>query len=231
MEYDEINLRPYLASVGRRWHWIVIGAVLTCIVAAGVSLLLPKEYEATASLLVLIRESNIGIGPDGPLSTIETIDAQSRRQGMVALATSDAIESRLPQDFVATLDVDGYRPGRLLQDKRVQAYQNGELISFLATGPTAEEAQQLANTWARSFNDYARELYNDELVTITLASEALLPLQPASPNIIGNVLLGFALGALLGLGLAMLASVVRLPQFAKVTNPAKASPGQPSPTR
>lgn len=228
MEYDEINLRPYLVAIGRRWHWILIGAVLAAAVAAGISLVLPKEYEATANILVAIRESSIG--SDGPLLNIDTIDVNARRQGLVALAQTEAIEARLPSDFLAQLEPDDYRPGMLLKDHRILAYSTGDLIGIRATGPTAEQTQQLANVWARAFSAYVPELYNDGFTSVAVAGEALLPIEPSGPKIVRNSALGAVLGATLGLGLAMLATVVKLPRFRGV--PAAASvPGRPSPTR
>jgi uncharacterized protein involved in exopolysaccharide biosynthesis len=83
---DEVNLLDYFRVIRKHWRMEVGLILVTCLVAGAVSLLLPKEYEATASVLpppepkggrafeALIGQTGAGSFLGGMLSGTDTKD-------------------------------------------------------------------------------------------------------------------------------------------------------------
>lgn len=193
-EYDDIDLRPYLTAVARRWYWIVVGALLAALLGAGISTQMPKEYTATTSVLMFIRQTGSQVGANEPLVRIETIDIPSRRQGLLALAESPAIETQIKPEDLQRVAPAGYTPGTLTKQITVNA--TGDLISVAATAPTPEQAQTLADIWSNTFVSYVDTLYTDEHSQVQLAGKALLPTEPSSPRIALNAVFAGLIGGL-----------------------------------
>jgi uncharacterized protein involved in exopolysaccharide biosynthesis len=200
-DYDDIDLRPYMLAIAKRWYWVVASALLLAAIAAGVSTVLPKQYTATASVLLFIRQTGSQVGVNQPIVSIETIDIVSRRQGLLALAQSDAIEAQIQPDVLKQVASGAYRPGMLAQQIKVRA--EGDLLKISAYGASPEQAQRLADTWATTYVNYVKTLYTDEHSQVQMAGAALQPLGPSTPNIVLNTLIGGVIGALIGAALAL----------------------------
>lgn len=199
MENAEIDIAPYIAGITKRWYWVILGILLTAIPAALLLVRQPPTYSATASVLMLIRQTGSQIGVDQPLVSIETIDAASRRQGLLALSQSAAVEARLPNQVIEQVGLANYRPGLFVQNGLIRVNSDGDLITISAQASSAERAKLLADAWATTYVDYVQTLYTDEHSRVQLASEALLPLEPNSPNIVRNTVIAGVLGAMVGL--------------------------------
>lgn len=217
-ENDDIDLRPYVVAIIRRWPWIVGAVLLAVAVSAGLTSMLPKTYTATAAVLVFIRQTGSQVGTNDPVLNIETIDVGSRRQGLLALAESEAIESRIAPDVLAQVAPDNYQPGMLVEHQHVTIEANGDLIAITADGQTPQQAQTLANAWATTYVDYVKTLYTDEHSSIQLASSALPPFEPSAPSIGRNAVIAGLLAAIGSISLIVLLQLTRtsiaLPQRA-----------------
>ncbi|HEY0605064.1 MAG TPA: Wzz/FepE/Etk N-terminal domain-containing protein [Herpetosiphonaceae bacterium] len=200
-EYDDIDLRPYLTAVARRWYWIVVGALLAALVVAGISTQLPKEYTATASVLMFIRQTGSQVGANEPLVRIETIDITARRQGLLALAESPAIETQIKPEDLQRVAPASYTPGTLTEEIAINA--TGDLLTVAATAPTPEQAQLLADVWANTFVSYVDTLYTDEHSQVQLAGKALLPIKPSFPRIALFAVFAGLIGGLVATAIVM----------------------------
>ncbi|HEX6289122.1 MAG TPA: hypothetical protein VFZ66_08015 [Herpetosiphonaceae bacterium] len=208
-DYDDVDLRPYMLAVARRWYWVVIGALLVAVIVAGVSMSLPKTYTATSSVLLFIRQTGSQVGVNEPIVRIETIDITARRQGLLALAQSDAIEAQIQPDVLKQLVPGGYQPGTLTRYISVRA--DGDLLKISASAASPEQARALADAWATTYVNYVKALYTDQHSEVQLAGRALTPLGPSSPQTTLNTLVGGVAGALIGIVLALLIDVMRTP--------------------
>jgi uncharacterized protein involved in exopolysaccharide biosynthesis len=206
-EYDDIDLRPYLVAVARRWYWVVGVALLAALLAAGISNQLPKAYTATSSVLLFIRQTGSQVGANDPLVRIETIDVAARRQGLLALAGSSAIETQIAPADLQRVAPAHYTPGTLTE--RITITSDGDLLTIAAVAPTPEQAQALADIWASTFVSYADTLYTDEHSEVQLAGKALLPTTPSEPQIARNVISAGLLGSLLATLGIMLWAITR----------------------
>jgi uncharacterized protein involved in exopolysaccharide biosynthesis len=195
MNQTELDLRPYLQGIARRWRWIIGIAALTAITAAVASLVLPVTYTASSSVLLLIRQTGSQIGINQPLVSVETIDTASRRQGLLALAKSDAVEAALPPEVLRNITGGTYKPGQLVQENRIDVRAEGDLLIISAEARTPEQAKALADAWSTTYVEYAKRLYTDDHSRVQLASSALVPLEPSNPKLMLNVVAAGLAGA------------------------------------
>lgn len=206
-EYDDIDLRPYLIAIARRWYWIVVGALLAALIAAGISTQLPKAYTATTSVLMFIRQTGSQVGTNEPLVRIETIDITARRQGLLALVQSSAIETQIKPEELQRVAPAGYIPGSLTQQIAIDA--DGDLLTIAATAASPEQAQALADIWASTFVSYADTLYTDEHSQMQLAGKALLPTEPSEPQVLRNTVFAGLLGGVAAIAAILLWTLLR----------------------
>jgi capsular polysaccharide biosynthesis protein len=199
MEQHDIDLRPIVMGIASRWRRIIVLALTGAVIAASIALLSPKSYTASASVLVFIRQTGAQIGIGQPVMNLETIDIGARRQGLIALARSNAIEAQIPSDILQQVAPSNYRPGLLTEDQKINVRPDGDLIVISATASTPEQARLLADAWATTYVDYARSLYTDQHSQIQLASTALLPLRPSGAGLSVYILSGAIAGVLIGI--------------------------------
>lgn len=208
MEYDEIDFRPYIVAVIRRWYWIIASALLIAGATGGLLTLVPKTYAATAAVVIQIQQTGSQLGVNNALLNIETIDAGARRQGLVSLATSEVIESRIDPATLARLAPANYKPGMIVRRNLVQVQADGDLLNIRASAPSPQQAKELVDLWATTYVDYAKTLYTDQHSQVQLASAALIPFEPSGPPIIRYAVLAGILGGLLTIGGIILRELV-----------------------
>ncbi len=207
MEY-EIDFRKYLRLVGRRLRWVVCAALLAGVAMFSLLTAAPKTYTATSALLLLVRQAGTVRTLDSPGIRLESIDAEARRQGLVALATSTTIETRIPEDVIRSVMPENYRPGLIVQNQQIEVHLNGDLLEIVAHARTPEQAKALADGWANSYMDYVSHLYRDEHSEIRFVSAALLPHGPSSPLIWANTIQAVIGGALLAMIAVLIAGLI-----------------------
>jgi hypothetical protein len=84
-------------------------------------------------------------------------DAASRRQALVALASSPAIETQVLPKLPAELVGKDYQPGALA--RRLSITSEGDLLHIEAGAPDAQAAQLLAEAWAQAYVHTVNDLY------------------------------------------------------------------------
>lgn len=159
---DEIDLRPYFNVIAKRWRLILASGLITALVAALVSLALPKAYTATAAVLIRPTYSQLAfderfITEDSPLDP----KSDSHIKALTALAASPAIETAIPASKLQQLAPEDYLPGDLSEDY-ISISSEGDLLLIEATGSSPEQARDLADTWAETFVSYANKLYSEQ---------------------------------------------------------------------
>lgn len=197
-----MELSDYLRIL--RNHWIAVTAfVVVCAVAAfGWSSLQPKVYAASSSGFV-----TSGGGGDPGLDNLNDILSKSRAASYVVLARDRATASLVIDDL--GLDTT---PEALVG--RIEATQTPEtvIISIAARANTPEDAQELADAWVSALAERVDAVEasksGQQGMRIEVSESAQLPTSPISPNVERNVLLGAVLGGLLGLGYAVVRSML-----------------------
>jgi uncharacterized protein involved in exopolysaccharide biosynthesis len=152
---DEIDLRPYLRALIRRWRWILLAALLGAVGAGLAALMQPTMFSSTASVFVRSTQSEVTLDPR--FVTKDVADPIARRKTLLGFAKSPSVEMQIPRDVINRLAPSNYVVGMLAS--RISATSDGELIQITARDSTPEQARELADAWAIGFVSYANQLY------------------------------------------------------------------------
>ncbi|MGW3546349.1 polysaccharide biosynthesis tyrosine autokinase [Janibacter hoylei] len=196
-----------------RRQFVVIGlcAVLGLVLAVGWMLLQPKEYTASAAGYVTAGGGS-SIGESYSSQTL----AQQKAKAYVTLFTN----RRVTQSVIKELGLDS-TPQQLASRITATVPEDGVSISVTATGPSPEEARDVADAVVKASAAEAkrieesgptrevvgadgktRKVESQAQVLIEPNESAVLPTSPSSPNPSRILPLGLLLGLLVGFGLA-----------------------------
>ncbi len=166
---DEINLKPYLLGILRRWYVVLLVALLGATAAMIMANLGPDSYSATATVLAFGERPNFQFDPRYSTSNVFVLDRYSRREGLKELVINPAIESQIPPEVIAQLELDEYKLGDLTG--RISAETNADIITISASGKSPENAQLLANAWAKAYVKYINALYGVDSTAIMISEQ------------------------------------------------------------
>ena len=159
---EEIELRPYIQALLKRWHWIVGAVVLAVVTTFIITRLASPTYEAKSSIAIIRSRTDVSFDSriqtlsEGELASLNT-DANSRRNALIGLVKSNVVASDVLTEVGDLLLENERNLSALL--KMVEVESEGDLIHILVQYHDAEIATQIANSWARSFEQTANKLY------------------------------------------------------------------------
>ena len=240
MAPSEVDLRTYLRVLRRRKWWVIVCTGLAVAGAITYSFSAPKEYSATAQLLVQPQSGTLPLVT--PAQSITPTDVLTELQILSSAPVVDAVKSRL---HLSELNVASEEQGQT------------DVISITATNRDPVLAARVANTYATEFVNYETFVTLKGLTTaelqlqsqinaieqelpstngtpqgvalanqvavlkeeyaqyqvdgaattggVTVTSSASVPKAPSSPKKLEIVLIGLAVGLLVGLGAAFTA--------------------------
>ena len=158
---DEINLREYLEVLLKRWYWLVGIGFLGAIVAFAVSSVLPSLYEAEASVLILQSRTDVSFEPtirDDQSGARSGSTARDEQLTLVNLGQSSEVASRVLEEFGDSLPPESRNVPTLLE--KIEMTNRARLITIKVTDQDPLTAAQLADGWARVYENYINQLYN-----------------------------------------------------------------------
>lgn len=190
---EEISLVELFDIIKKHFKTIVLTTLATTVFAALYTLfLVTPMYQSTTEMLVTQSSSE------------NTMVSQSDISTSISLINTyeDIIRNNVILDPVSDdLDLD-MTTGALRESITVQSQANSQVFSIRAEHENPYQAAEIANTTADIFQDQIYDIMNVDNVTII--SEATPNLNPASPNNTLNIIIGFLLGAMIGVGLVFL---------------------------
>ncbi len=142
---SEQGLHRYLQTIRERWKLIALTVFVTTLFAILYVALIPKTYEATATLLVTPvsgsdqSTANLGLIRD---SNDPTRDVETAAQ----LATSRDVALRAKRELGTT-----ETPRELSKQVQASPIANSNIVAVTAKADTATEAQRVANAFAAAF--------------------------------------------------------------------------------
>lgn len=152
---EEIDLRPYIELLIRRWYIIVGAAVLAGLITFGVISLQDKVYQATS--LIAVTQDRLVARFDPRLDTSE--EPQPLKV-LPELATSDDLLRELKNTLEPPLDdVDTIAGFRGLLE--ASPGDDPSLIRLTAKHTDPADAARISNQWAAVFVIKANELFGD----------------------------------------------------------------------
>jgi capsular polysaccharide biosynthesis protein len=149
---EELDLRPYVGAIARRWGLVLSIVCILAAVACIVALSVPRPNRAQADLFIVPRNPAVSLDPrfadrDATMFTNQI----AQRQALISLGTSAALEARVAERL-------GSEPGTLLSQVSVLA--PNDIVSITVSAPTQEEATTLAEAWAAEYQALVGELYS-----------------------------------------------------------------------
>jgi uncharacterized protein involved in exopolysaccharide biosynthesis len=159
---EETGLRENVDVLIRHWQWVAAAAILAAVAAFVVSLLIPPTYEAEVAVAIVRMRTDVTFTSQMVTLTEDelgnrALDVNARRAALVALATSSNVA-------VQVLDEVGDRLGpnernvHVLLD-RVEASNEGDLISIRVHHRDPDVTATIANAWARNYQRHVNTLY------------------------------------------------------------------------
>lgn len=158
---EEIDLRPYLEALFKRWYWIVGVALVAGVAALVLSSLLPPTYEATALVVVTSPQQVVlySLTQDTFDPNFSSVDeAMPLLRSYPELATSDEIMQQLLNNLdLPASEIEGVDElRRILQ---AEAGDDPSLLRLTAQYDDAQTAADIANTWAALFVPWVNNTY------------------------------------------------------------------------
>ena len=193
-----MTVSGYLRIFRERWRLIATVTVLSFLIALGITVATPKQYQASAQVFVASNTTN------DPAAQYEAAAfLQSQVSTFAAIVTSPEILHKVESDLNLGLS-DQELKAKLSAD--APAAQS--LVNIHATDGNADQAAALANSTAKAFitaiEGYLTTLgTNAPSVRLYVTDPATAPSSPISPQTLLNLSLGIFLGLLLGAALAV----------------------------
>jgi uncharacterized protein involved in exopolysaccharide biosynthesis len=172
----ELDLRPIVRAVVRRW-WLILLVGLGCaLIAIGAIYMLPAGHSASADVLVIPRSSRITLDERFVTSDVAQVSNPTlQREGLIALGTSNTLERLALSNLPAELRTQYAANGSLIAAMKVET--QGDLLRFTAQASTDEQAQLLAETWAKSYQQLVDELFNVDVYLLEQINAQLVDVQ------------------------------------------------------
>ena len=206
-----MELTDYLHILRKNWLIIVLATLLGVGAAAGYSLTRTPMYEAQSTVFVSTQAG----GTIGELQQGSTF-TQARVTTYSNLVTTPIVMNPV----IAKLDL-GVSANTLAQAVTASSPLNTTLITISVTDADPLLAADIANALAASLTAAVESIETPNgsdasPVRLTRVKDAVTPLAPSSPNVSLNLALGGLIGLALGIGVAVLRSVldtrIRTPQ-------------------
>jgi len=188
------SARDLFAAFQRR-VWVI---VLMTVVVAGVSLVISLMQTPTyaASIKILVGQES-GFVSEGPGNAAPLQDlTRTMTEGIKSRPIAEEVIQRLglpmtPEALIGALEVEQLPETQFMQ------------VTYRDSSP--ERAEQVANALGDVFAEQVSDVSQSaRALTATVWEPAVTPAAPVSPNTMRNVLVGLALGLVLGTGLAFL---------------------------
>ncbi|MBN9216090.1 MAG: chromosome partitioning protein [Microbacterium sp. SCN 70-200] len=197
-----MELSDYLRILRKNWLVIVVLTLVGLGAAAAYSLTRTPEFESSSTVFVSTQGSTVQELQQGSSFT------QARINTYVGLATAPVVLNPV----IAELGLD-VTARTLAESVSVAAPLNSTLITVTVTDPDPVMAADIANAIAASLATAVPQLEPESAdgtspVRLTRVSDAQPALSPSSPNVPLNLALGVLVGLALGIGVAVLRTVL-----------------------
>ncbi|WP_322815535.1 lipopolysaccharide biosynthesis protein [Chloroflexus sp.] len=170
---DEIDLRPYLSALLRRW-WIILGTALGVALLVGVlAWTRIPPYAASTSLLIVPASTQVTL--DNRFTSRDSLlftTTLNQREALLGLARDATLEERVAAILESEGRLpDGYQLGDLSQ--RITIETNGDLVRITARADTADDARRLAALWGQEYTRLVNETYTRDTSSLELVEQQL----------------------------------------------------------
>lgn len=165
-----MNLTQFLSILKARWWVALLLLVLTVGTALGVSLMLPKQYTATASIVIDIKPDPIAgqfagmLAPSYMATQVDVIQSDRVARRVVRnlrLADNPQVRADWLETTGGQGDIEAWIAGRFKSNMDVRPSRESNVISVSYRAPDPGFAAALANAFVQAYIDTALELKVD----------------------------------------------------------------------
>ncbi|TKD70807.1 YveK family protein [Pseudalkalibacillus hwajinpoensis] len=186
---QRMDLKQFFEILKRRYISIMVTTLVVLSIAIVASIYLIKpSYQATEYILIGTL-ANDGSGMDG--QQIERLLASAM----------DFIESPIVDNTVKSKY--GFKDDEIEDSVSVQNTRNSQIINVIAKGHDSEKAQELAHAIASTSVEKMEKLLKVNQIELLSNNEGETKLTRVDKPIV-NIVIGFAVGLFMGIGLALL---------------------------
>lgn len=196
-----MELKRYL-KVLLKWWWLILVAFLVVTTATIVfTYTQTPSYEATASLVVSPAAALANLNE--VRASLSVLDKPTVINTYAEIAQSQTIVQQAWDDLGISPEVQGRF------EVRSWVLQKTNIVLITVAGPDPVIVHEAANAITHHTVDYVSELY--EVYNLKLLDAAERPSWPVSPNKKMNLLMGFVLGAGVGVAFTFVAEYLQAP--------------------
>ncbi len=182
---DEIDLGGLFLRFLEKIHWIILTALIGAGIAFGiVSYLIKPIYSATAKIYIVGSDTTISLS-DLQIGSNLAADYQEVFKNW---HVHELVDKRLNLD---------YSYSKLSQNLTITNPNNTHVIYVTYKSPDPKEAKLIADTYAQVAREFIAAKM--DMREPNMFEESRLPDKPSSPNKTRDVIIGFAIGALLAM--------------------------------
>lgn len=194
---EEIELRQYWQIIRRHWL-IVIGIPIIAVIVSGIFtfFFIKPQYAADTTLLV-------NQAPSSAAAAGLQYDSIMANQALVNTYSAIIKSASLEQSVISQLNLP-YSAAQLNGMISVSSPTQSQVIDVKVTGPSEEQAVNIANALASNFQSRAASLMNVQNVQIVDKAIGLPNEKPVKPNKKLNLAIALILGLLVSVGIAFL---------------------------
>ncbi len=165
---DEIDLRPYLVAILKKWWQIGLVALALAAAVFAFTFSQPPKYESTATMIVTYREARLELAQEFTTEMISK-DYRGRMDAYLVIANSDAIaqdsfnalREQLPESVKNASELK----------KKININFSGDAIKISARDKSPEIAALIANTWAQKTVATINTVYNTNLPIVEIQTQ------------------------------------------------------------
>ncbi len=188
-----------LGTLRRHGRLVVAGVAVGLLLAVLLTWTAERTYTSSTKLWVTAA---------GPISTSDAYEGNLFTQDRINSYPQILTSPDLARQVVSQLGLD-LTPEELAAMVSVTVLPDTVVLDVQVTDSSPEQAQQIATALGQQFSQQVTALEtpqgaNASAVTVKTLQTASFNPEPASPDLLGNLWRGAALGLLLGLGLALL---------------------------
>ncbi|WP_309064547.1 polysaccharide biosynthesis tyrosine autokinase [Microbacterium sp.] len=201
-----MELRDYVRILHKNWIMLVVLLVLGLACGAGYAFMQAPKYVASTQLYVSVRTEGAATG--------DLVQGTTFARQMVTSYVDVVDTAVVLEPVIEELGLDT-NVAALASRVEASAPLNTVLIDISVTDGDAEKAAEITNAIAKSFSDVVQGTLEQPAsadaaspVQITVTEPAVPPASPASPNVRMLIILGGLLGLAVGVGLAMLRTLL-----------------------
>lgn len=183
---DEIDLLELGKELLQHWFTIVLVTLVCGSIAFCISkFLITPQYESTATMYILTKETTLASLADLQIGTQLTNDYQ------VVVTNRTVLQN--------TLDQLGLSDQLTYEDlaKKITSTnpQNTRMLQITAKDPDPQKAMDIANTIAKNSSEFIADMM--EITPPKVIEKGILPLKKSSPSNAKNAIIGAVIGFLL----------------------------------